>query len=980
MNVDLRIQGVAQNTGGQGVDTLSGIEYLAGSSFGDTLHGNDVFNLITDAAATGPAGQTDSLFGYGGNDSMLATRAAAAVATNINMDGGDGDDFIEVRSGTLSTALAANASGLIGQTYAGLGATSNNRNLDVVTVDGGAGNDRIVLTGVASATVNAGSGADIVSISMRGASSVNNYQLTLGTGADIIQLGVGVNAAASTDVAVTARTNRVTDFQVGNAGDKFEMSNFLNLGLTGFTANSNAFASGHLRLTQSGSDLLVQVDRDGCGATNGFVTVFAISNGYTGGFTAFNFDGFIGNLTLTGIGALDETITGATGNDVLSGGDGNDVLFGLGGNDTLDGGNGNDTLNGGDGNDTLSGGANDDTLDGGAGDDVLVGGAGNDTLIGGPPSASDTASYAGNRADYTITALTDGNGHVTGYQVTDNQPTPLDEGTDTLSGVEHIQFADANLSLTGSVLLYDENDVFVGAFTTIQAAVNAAQTDYRVWVGAGTYNENPNVNKDITIEGPNAGIPGTGVRGAEAIVNGLFSILADGVTIDGLTVTGAPLFGQDITGFFVNNDNATLTNLILDGPGNGYGIQTTYNGGVTGLILSNSLVTDWGAGTYFNPTTGFTATGNSFTGNGNDILGDGWDASSFIDNNSFNNSVGSHIGYGTYLSVEDMRDFIGTNNVFTGTGRPVGIFAYGDGTPGGQDVTGTEYADGFFGSEFVAGSGNDSTFHGLGGNDFHYGGAGNDTFDGGSGTDTSTYDGVATIAETLTGWTVTTGTDGTDTLANVEIVNDSNSGVIRLVGHGGYASIQAAIDASSDGDTIVVASGTWTENLDVNKDVTIQGVNNHGVDGTAVRGAETIINGQIVINAAGVTIDGVKLVGDAAGSLGDTAVEVRRQQFLAGQLDPRRRRLRRDHHPERRDRPRHRQQPDRRLFDRRLCCGAAPPARSTITGSRAMAGRSPDSATASTARARHVSIANNVFDGIYAGSLNSSRSVPTRST
>ena len=134
----------------------------------------------------------------------------------------------------------------------------------------------------------------------------------------------------------------MTDFERGDAGDKFEMSTFLNGGLTGYTANNNAFASGHLRLIQSGTDLLVQVDRDGGGATNSFVTVFAISNGYTGGFTAFNFDGFIGNLTLTGIGALDETLTGATGNDVLSGGDGNDVLIGLGGNDTLDGGNGDE--------------------------------------------------------------------------------------------------------------------------------------------------------------------------------------------------------------------------------------------------------------------------------------------------------------------------------------------------------------------------------------------------------------------------------------------------------------------------------------------------------------------------------------------------------------------------------------------------------------------------------------------------------------
>ena len=99
--------------------------------------------------------------------------------------------------------------------------------------------------------------------------------------------------------------------------------------LTGYTANSNAFASGHMRLVQSGTDLLLQVDRDGAGATNSFVTIFAISNGYTGGFTAYNFDGFIGNLTLTGIGALNETITGATGNDMLSGGDGNDTLIGL---------------------------------------------------------------------------------------------------------------------------------------------------------------------------------------------------------------------------------------------------------------------------------------------------------------------------------------------------------------------------------------------------------------------------------------------------------------------------------------------------------------------------------------------------------------------------------------------------------------------------------------------------------------------------
>ncbi|RZT44891.1 Ca2+-binding RTX toxin-like protein [Sphingomonas sp. BK036] len=427
VTVDLRIQGTGQYTIGEGIDTLIDIEYLTGSSYGDTLRGNDDFNLIIDNAveATAPAlSQTDSLFGYGGNDSILATRAAAAVATNINMDGGDGSDFIELRSGTLSTALAANATGLSGTTYLAVGATSNDRNSDVVTVDGGAGDDRIVLTGVASATVNAGSGADIVSISMRSASTVNNYQLTLGSGADIVQFGVGTSAANSVEVATTVRTNRVTDFQAGNAGDKFEMTDFLNRGLTGYTANSDAFVSGHLRLIQSGTDLLLQSDRDGAGAVNSFVTIFRISNGYTGGFTAFNFDGAIGNLTLTGF-AIDETITGATGNDVLSGMDGNDVLAGLAGNDTLDGGNGNDTLNGGAGNDTLLGGAGNDFMTGGIGNDTLDGGAGIDRA--GYDSLFRISGMS------TVASVTTLNGDAA-------------QGTDTLTGIEYINFRDGVFS------------------------------------------------------------------------------------------------------------------------------------------------------------------------------------------------------------------------------------------------------------------------------------------------------------------------------------------------------------------------------------------------------------------------------------------------------------------------------------------------------------------------------------------------------
>jgi serralysin len=85
---------------------------------------------------------------------------------------------------------------------------------------------------------------------------------------------------------------------------------------------------------------------------------------------------------------------------------------------------------GGAGNDTITGNSSDNSLKGNAGNDTINGGAGNDTAI-----------FTGNMASYTIT---DSGGTIT---VTNNSGT---DGTDTLTNVEYLQFADQTYTVATS--------------------------------------------------------------------------------------------------------------------------------------------------------------------------------------------------------------------------------------------------------------------------------------------------------------------------------------------------------------------------------------------------------------------------------------------------------------------------------------------------------------------------------------------------
>lgn len=88
----------------------------------------------------------------------------------------------------------------------------------------------------------------------------------------------------------------------------------------------------------------------------------------------------------------------------------------------------------------IEGGAGSDEIYGREGDDVLVGGLGGDTIDGG--DGTDLAVYFGTRADFSVTDLSDGN-----YLISDlREGAP--EGADRVSGIETIQFADGEFTIT----------------------------------------------------------------------------------------------------------------------------------------------------------------------------------------------------------------------------------------------------------------------------------------------------------------------------------------------------------------------------------------------------------------------------------------------------------------------------------------------------------------------------------------------------
>ncbi len=327
---------------------------------GQTLTGTQGADTIT-----GTSGD-DIISGLGGNDTLQGGTG------NDTVDGGDGDDRIEDVGGSDTLRGGAGNDTFVVQ-------RSNNGLSENVRIEGGSGNDDVFYQNyrAGSLSVDLGEGNDIFKLwTIQSAGTT----LTLGAGADTLVLVENLINGGNGPL-------KITDFQVGPAGDNLDLSGYLNRALQGWNGSDNPFGSiGFLRLNQSGANTIIEIDSNGTVGGANFINLLTLDNVTASQLTANNLGGFPGDgsavpgLTITGTGST-ETLTGTSGDDTISGLGGNDTIDGRAGNDVINGGADNDTLQGGTGNDTVDGGDGDDRIEDVGGSDTLRGGAGNDTFV-----------------------------------------------------------------------------------------------------------------------------------------------------------------------------------------------------------------------------------------------------------------------------------------------------------------------------------------------------------------------------------------------------------------------------------------------------------------------------------------------------------------------------------------------------------------------------------------------------------------------
>jgi parallel beta-helix repeat protein len=195
---------------------------------------------------------------------------------------------------------------------------------------------------------------------------------------------------------------------------------------------------------------------------------------------------------------------------------------------------------------------------------------------------------------------------------------------------------------------------YVNPGDSIQAAVNVANSGDTIIVRDGTYTENINVNKLLTIRSEN-GYENCIIQAQNSNVHAL-SIIADYVTINGFTVTGvtgsykAGIYGQSI-------EHCTISNNYLSN--NDVGINL-YDSSSNNLVTKNFITsTNPHISIYLNIHSSNNEITNNTIDRGGNILLHGHCSNNVVAGNTNSNSIGS----GIYIRWDSKSNIITKNSV-----------------------------------------------------------------------------------------------------------------------------------------------------------------------------------------------------------------------------------------------------------------------------------------------------------------------------
>jgi Ca2+-binding RTX toxin-like protein len=286
----------------------------------------------------------------------------------------------------------------------------------------------------------------------------------------------------------------------------------------------------------------------------------------------------------------------------------------------------------------------------------------------------------------------------------------------------------------------------------------------------------------------------------------------------------------DVSGFFSSVTNSGGGIAVLQGIGGNDNITGT-NGADLIDGRAGSDVIDAGGGD------DLIRISSGSAHDGTEVI-DGGDGTDTI---VFNPTTTDTLTLGANVTDVEVVSVVGAHPTYVSTGTVAG-------SVDASAVIGVTALNGNDGANSLTAGAGSQTLSGNGGDDVLKGGAADDVLLGGGGTDTAVFDaGLNLSAITSSGgvWTVPTGgAEGTDQVSGVEVLDDSGAGLVLLVGNGGFATIQAALDyadVQSLGGralTVLVAGGTpnvgaFSVGSGIDADtVTIRAVGEVVIDGT----------------------------------------------------------------------------------------------------------------------------------------------------